>query len=99
MITPDTFIGTVAVLMGAGMAFSALMNTEAFSRFWLSRALESSCGSVVARGAGVAAGVIMAIIGLMLISGVLPLRKAGFDRATLVRQTGQMIYIGDQLAG
>lgn len=94
MITPDTFIGTVAVLMGAGMAFSALMNTDAFSRFWLSRALESSYGSTVARGTGVAAGVIVAIIGLMLLSGTLPLRKAGLDRAT----RPDMLLVGQSMS-
>lgn len=82
MISTDAFIGAVAMFTGAGMVFSAIMNTGAFSRFWLSRALEASFGSAVSRGAGVAAGMILAIIGLLLLSGILPLRKAGLDRGS-----------------
>lgn len=87
IVTPDTFVGVVAILIGCAIALSAILNTGAFSRFWISRSLGAKYGTRVAQGGGAAAGILIAIIGLMLLNGILPFRSAVLERTSLPGST------------
>jgi hypothetical protein len=97
MITQDIFVGIVAIALGVVVTASALMNTPAFSRFWITRRIESSFGSGASRMTGALAGLAIAAIGVLLLTGVLPLKKACLAPlpATDLPTTGCMVWFPD----
>lgn len=71
----DLFMGIAAALIGLFMLFSAILNTETFSRFWLTVRIEARFGSNVARVAGALSGITLMLIGGLLMLGLMPARS------------------------
>jgi putative Mn2+ efflux pump MntP len=74
-MTQDLFMGIAAALTGLFMLFSAVLNTETFSRFWLTMRIEARFGSNAARVAGALSGITLMLIGALLMLGLLPARS------------------------
>lgn len=71
--TADVFVGAVAMVLGVYLAYAAAMNTDHFSRFWLSRRMAESWGQTPAQWLCGFGGLLITLLGLMLITGILPI--------------------------
>ncbi len=75
MMEQDIFVGIVALALGLFVTASALLNTGAFSRFWLARRVEAAWGSRTARGVGAMIGLLVTFLGVLLVLGFLAARR------------------------
>ncbi len=72
----DIFVGIVATGLGFFVLGSAILNTPGFSRFWFCRRVENAFGPDVARGIGGLIGLLVVLLGVLLMLGLLPAKKA-----------------------
>ncbi len=80
-------MGIAAALTGLFMLSSAILRTETFRRFWLTARIEARFGSNAARVAGVLAGMVVLLIGILLLLGLLPARSR---TVATIPQTGSI---------
>ena len=69
MIEQDIFVGVVALGLGIFVTSSAILNSAWFSKFWLSRMLDQSCGPIWSRRVGGILGILVAILGVLIMIG------------------------------
>ncbi len=70
MIEQDVFVGCVALAVGVFVGTSALYNARWYSRFWLARVLNHSCGPIWSRWLGGLLGAFVALLGVLIMIGV-----------------------------
>lgn len=69
MIEQDIFVGFVALGLGIFVASSAILNSQWYSKFWLARMLDQSCGPLWSRRVGGFLGILVAILGVLIMIG------------------------------